>query len=95
VTPTGGVGPARTGTAHLDRLSEELTMHVASSWAVQKLAHAVYLNAARDADFERRDDSRAALDAWRRARSAGERASAAALVIRAAERYGLSVAARR
>jgi hypothetical protein len=66
-----------------------------SHGAIARLAHAVHLNAARDADFERRDDSRAALDAWRRARSAGERASAAALVIRAAERYGLSVVARR
>jgi len=64
-------------------------MHLTSSWAVDRLAHAVHLNAARDADFERRHDSRAALDAWRRARSATERASAAALVIRAAERYGL------
>jgi len=71
-------------------------MHITSSWAVEKLAHAVHLNAARDADFERRDDSRAALDAWRRARSAGEQASAAALVIRAAESYGLRpVAVRR
>lgn len=65
-------------------------MHVTSPRAVEKLAHAVHLNAARDADFERRDDSRAALAAWRRARSSGERASAAALVIHAAERYGLS-----
>jgi len=64
-------------------------MHITSSSAVDKLAHALHLNAARDADFERRDDSRAALDAWRRARSAGERSSAAALVVRAAERYGL------
>lgn len=56
-------------------------MDVASSWAVQKPAHAVHLNAARDADFERRDESRVALDAWRRARSAGERTTAAALVI--------------
>lgn len=64
-------------------------MHLTSSWAVAKLAHAVHLNAARDADFDRRDESRAALDAWRRAQSAGEQASAAALVIRAAERYGL------
>lgn len=69
-------------------------MTITSVRAVEKLAHAVYLNAARDADFERRDGSRAALDAWRRARSAGERASAAALVIRAAERYGLHPSAR-
>lgn len=64
-------------------------MNVTSARAVEKLAHAVYLNTARDADFERRDGSRAALDAWRSARSAGERALAAALVIRAAQRYGL------
>jgi hypothetical protein len=68
---------------------QELVMHLTSSWAVDKLAHAVHLNAARDADFDRRDKSRAAVDAWRRARSAGERASAADLVIRAAQRYGL------
>lgn len=70
-------------------------MHLTSSWAVDKLAHALHLNVARDADFDRRDESRAALDAWRRARSAGERASAAALVIRAGERYGLRPAATR
>jgi hypothetical protein len=60
-----------------------------SSSALQELARAVHLNAAFDADFPRRDRSRAALDAWRRARSADERAAAAALVIRAAQRYGL------
>jgi hypothetical protein len=64
-------------------------MRTMPSWAVEKLVHSVHLNAARDADFERRDESRAALDAWRRARSADQRATAAAFVIRAAERYGL------
>ncbi len=57
--------------------------------AFQELARAVHLNAAFDADFPRRDRSRAALDAWRRARSADERAAAASLLIRAAASYGL------
>ena len=70
-------------------------MSTLSSGAVARLAHAVHLNAARDADFPRRDRSRAALDAWRRARSADERAAAAVLVIRAAQRYGLRPGATR
>ena len=71
-------------------------MSTHSSWAIERLAHAVHLNAARDADFPRRDRSRAALEAWRRARSADEQAAAAHLVIRAAHHYGLqSGAARR
>lgn len=64
-------------------------MQIISSWALDELAHAVHLNAARDADFERRDESWAAIRAWRRARSADERAAAAALVIHAAKSYGL------
>ena len=56
---------------------------------VHELARAVHLNAARDADFSRRDQSRAALECWRRARSVDDRAAAASLVIHAAARYGL------
>ena len=64
-------------------------MHEQSRVGLDQLAHQVYLNTARDADFPRRDRARQALAQWREPMSEAERASAAHALTAAAAEYGL------
>lgn len=56
---------------------------------LEHLAHQLYLNTARDADFARRDRARQALAQWRRPMSETARANAAHALTAAAAEYGL------